>query len=438
MDETARSSVTEPASSPQSGYVDPPDIAFTVGGRRQEAGGHWFRGEHCNFNPARANMRAPDAIERFILEGWLPSRPLITPETQVTTFGSCFARHIGEYLDRRRYKILTRESSNAHVVTIGEGMVNSYAIRQQFDWAFRGIAPQTPVWHGYSAEQFGFDEEIRRSTLELFAKTDVFILTFGLSEVWYDEPTGEVFWRAVPADVYDPARHKFRITTVAENAENIRAIYETIREFRPDASIVFTLSPIPLVATFRPESCIAANSVSKAILRAAIDEVYRDVAAEGRLHYWPSYEIVMEGFEGSVFGADRRHVHPDVLDYIMLLFETHYCTGLEPPRTLASARLDAIAASGTLPRSAAAALRSGDLAAIRSFVAERIASDDPETAELVGEYLQAMRPEDSEVAELVRRAREGKRRDINPAGGAERLVKQLRHRAARAKRALRR
>lgn len=430
--------MSETAKTPSPGYVDPPDIAFTVAGRRQEAGGHWFRGEHCNFNPARANMRAPDAIEKFILEGWLPPEPLIGPETRVTTFGSCFARHIGEYLDRRRYRILTRQESNAHVVTIGEGMVNSYAIRQQFDWAFRGAVPATEIWHGYSAEQFGFDEEIRKSTLELFETTDVFILTFGLSEVWYDEPTGEVFWRAVPADVYDPARHKFRITSVAENEENIRAIYDTIREFRPDASIVFTLSPIPLVATFRPESCIAANSVSKAILRAAIDEVYRDVAGEGHLYYWPSYEIVMEGFEGNVFGADRRHVHPDVLDYIMLLFETHYCSGLEPPRTLAEARLDAMAAAGALPRTAVAALRSGDQAALGSFIARRIAADDPETAELVAEYLQAMRPDDPDVSELVRRARNGKRRDIAPAGGAELFVKQLRHRASKVKRALRR
>jgi len=160
-------------------------------------------------------MRSLNAVEDFILEGWLPPEPFITPEMKVTAFGSCFAEHISNYLNARNYTILTKSDANAYVVHMGEGMVNSYAIRQQFDWAFRGLAPTTGLWHGYQAEQYDYDENVRRTTLDLFEQTDVFILTFGLSEVWYDEPTGEVFWRAVPADVYDPERHKFRVTTVS-------------------------------------------------------------------------------------------------------------------------------------------------------------------------------------------------------------------------------
>src|SRR5688572_28591164 len=38
------------------------EIGFTVGERVQTAGRAWYRGEHCNFNPALANMRAHDAI----------------------------------------------------------------------------------------------------------------------------------------------------------------------------------------------------------------------------------------------------------------------------------------------------------------------------------------------------------------------------------------
>jgi hypothetical protein len=49
-------------------------------------------------------------------------------------------------------------------------MVNSYAIRQQFDWAFRGLTPTTRIWHGYQAEEYGYDEDVRLTTLDLSSR----------------------------------------------------------------------------------------------------------------------------------------------------------------------------------------------------------------------------------------------------------------------------
>jgi len=144
-------------------------------------------------------------------------------------------------------------------------------------------------------------------TKKLFDETDVYILTLGLSEVWHDEQTGGVFWRTIPKDAFDPARHKFRVSTVDENRDNLAAIHALIRKHRPDAKIVLTLSPIPLAATFRNVSCVSANTVSKAVLRVAIDEIMRDVGPEGALHYWPGFEIVVYAF-GAPFKADRRHL----------------------------------------------------------------------------------------------------------------------------------
>ena len=110
---------------------------------------------------------------------------------------------------------------------------------------------------------------MRTQTKDLFDTTDTFILTFGLSEVWYDAETQNIFLRTVPKQYYDPDRHLFRVSTVEENRDNIGAIYKLIRKHRPDANIIVTLFPIPLVATFRDESCITANSVSKSVLRVA-------------------------------------------------------------------------------------------------------------------------------------------------------------------------
>lgn len=358
-------------------------IEFDILSRKQRAHPTWYRGEHCNYNPNVANMRSTHAVEDFILSGWLPPEPFISPETKVTAFGSCFAGHISNYLNERSYTILTKSNANAYVVEMGEGIVNSYAVRQQFDWAFRGVTPTTELWHGYTAESHGYDEAVRLTTLKLFEQTDVFILTFGLSEVWCDDPTGEVFWRAVPFEVFDPERHKFRVTTVAENKANMRAIYDTIREFRPEAKIIFTLSPIPLVTTFRRVSCITANSVSKAVLRSAIDELYRDVGYEGRLFYWPSYEIVEQAFGAGRYKEDRRHIKTPILDYIMALFESQYCMHSAPTKSLSEARLMALEAAGEIPEEALWVTRAHNPRAISLWVKLRLAEDDLETAQLV-------------------------------------------------------
>ena len=314
--------------------------------------GGWFRGEHTNFNPSRAQMLDEMAVPNHVVEGWAPDEALIKPDTQITAFGSCFASNISDWLSKRNFRVLNKgeDATRAYVVTMGEGMVNSFVIRQQFEWAWEGKVFDQALWHGYKAEEFGYDPEIQAETKRIFDQTDVFILTFGLSEVWYDEPTGNVFWRTIPKDAYDPDRHKFRVSSTQENRDNINAIYQLIRKHRPDAKVIFTLSPIPLIATFRDNSCLTSNSVSKSILRVAIDEVVREHQDDGHLFYWPSYEIVTDVFH-LPYKADRRHIETRVLRYIMTLFEHIWCESPadNPPPDLRAAWIRACAASGQLP-----------------------------------------------------------------------------------------
>jgi len=297
----------------------------TVDGARIIKGYSFYRGEHTNFGPELAQIDQPDGVIKFVLNGLMPPEPFISETDRIVAFGSCFASNISNYLSKIGFNVLTATDNLAYVSRFGDGMVNTFALRQQFEWAWHNVVPKSELWHGYRAEEFGYDEEVRLKTQEIFNSCDVFILTLGLSEIWYDEPTGEVFWRAVPADKFDATRHKFRIAEYEESLSNISAIYHMIRKHRPSATVVFTLSPIPLAATFRPVSCITANSSSKAILRAAVDRFYRDMSPnDERLFYFPSYEIVTECFRHQ-FGSDRRHVHPHVLRLNMMAFERYFC-----------------------------------------------------------------------------------------------------------------
>ena len=300
---------------------------------RDVAMGHfsWYRGEHTNFGPTRVNLFERDAIEKYILQGWLPDQPFIERSTPVVAFGSCFAENISRYLRKRGFNILGKGlERNAYIIRCGEGIVNTFAIRQQFEWAFEGREFKEGLWRDKKGQLLRPVAEVRDETLAIFRSAEVFILTLGLSEVWYDKLTGDVFWRAVPADAFDPERHGFRVSTVAENLDNLRAIVDLIGRHRPDARIVLTLSPVPLVATFRPVSCVSANSVSKAVLRVAIDELMREIGPDRRVFYFPSYEIVTAYFRDP-YRLDNRHIRTDAVRTIMETFMRHYVVGNSPP-----------------------------------------------------------------------------------------------------------
>ena len=365
----------------------------------------WFRGDAALRGPDRAQMIPATAVRDHVLRGWIPERPAIDRETRITAFGSCFAANISSWLGQRNYRVAAREedAQKAYVVRIGEGMVNSFVIRQQFEWAWEGRTFDRPLWHGYDATEFGYDEEVRARTRALFDETEVFILTFGLSEVWYDEPSGEVFWRTVPKRAYDPERHRFRVSSVEENRANIEAIYASIRRNRPDARVILTLSPVPLIATFRDTSCITANSVSKSILRVALDEVLRAHRGDGRLFYWPSYEIVMDVLRAP-FKEDRRHLPRAVLDYIMILFEHCWChlDGDDLP-SLTEAWVRALAASGQLPARLDSIVRRRMTAKLLEFAARDSLDPDPPVAAAKQALLASLAEEWGPVREAAAR-----------------------------------
>lgn len=296
-----------------------------TGAKDKTFGSSFFRGEHCNFNPYGRDQCSDQFASNFILKGWLPDSPFISHDTKITAFGSCFAEHISHHLAKMGFKTTKERDSSIYVSSMGEGLVNVHSILQQFRWALDNWQPPTNLWHGYNAEEYDINEEIRIKTRSIFLDTDVFILTFGLSEIWYDEITQGVFWRAVPMQHYDEKRHKFRICTFTETKQCLRETLRLIKHYIPKAKIVLTVSPIPLITTFRPVSCISANSVSKALIRAALDEVLREYKQDQQdIYYFPAFEIINECFPNR-FVEDGRHLQTMVVPAIMQLFEATFC-----------------------------------------------------------------------------------------------------------------
>ena len=157
----------------------------------------------------------------------------------------------------------------------------------------------------------------------LINNSKIFIITLGLSEVWYNKKNGEVYKTAKSVGEYDRELHDFRVTTVEENVANLDYVIRTIKKNIKDASIIFTLSPVPLKATFREMSCTVANSISKAILRVALDNILNKYSKDQNLYYFPSYELILDCLPDP-FEPDRRYIGPETVDFTMTLFANHY------------------------------------------------------------------------------------------------------------------
>jgi hypothetical protein len=88
-----------------------------------------------------------------------------------------------------------------------------------------------------------------------------------------------------------------------------------------------TVSPVNLVATAEPRSVIVSSAASKAVLRAAVDEVVR---GSERIDYFPSYELITGALaRGRFWSADGRTVTDEGVAMVMDVFMQSRMPGLE-------------------------------------------------------------------------------------------------------------
>ncbi len=152
----------------------------------------------------------------------------------------------------------------------------------------------------------------------------VFIFTLGLTEAWRGRADGAVFPLApgVAAGEPDLDRYEFVNFGTAEVEADIEAFIERIRSVNPDVRLIFTVSPVPLVATYEPRHVLVSTTYSKAVLRAAVDAAARH---HDFIDYFPSFEIITGGFNrGHYFDRDLRSVTPAGVEHVMRLFRKHY------------------------------------------------------------------------------------------------------------------
>lgn len=253
-------------------------------------------------------------IENFVLPGFLPPAPVISRSDVIRTHGSCFAENIA--------LAMRACGMNARHFDCKEA-VNSPAVNEQL---FKYInSPDMPYL--CPEHERSFVRPMLHGMRAKIATEAVFIYSLGVAP--FSERNGVPF---VPENSEATKAAGMRFPSVAEVERAITTVVTTIRAINPTIKVVLTVSPVHLTGMVGEASGIAADCVSKSILRAATWSYMQSAPSD--IHYWPSYEIVrwLGGHTGPAFGVDdgnARHVNKSLVDMIVRLFIKHFVAPVE-------------------------------------------------------------------------------------------------------------
>ena len=239
-----------------------------------------------------ASAVAPIRARRFTL----PS------DAVIATAGSCFAQNVSKYLDRTGLARVMRAEPVADDQPAFSALYgNIYTPRQLlqlYHRAFRGDATAETAWQrpdGAYVDPFrpsvfpaGFStpekvaqalEAHLRAVRTVFTECTTFVFTLGLTECWVSNRDGAVFPVApgVISDAIDPNDYRFHNLTYSEILDDMRQFLSAFRTVNPSASVLLTVSPVPLTATYTDEHILGCDGAQQ------VDPTCRLQRAGGRI-----------------------------------------------------------------------------------------------------------------------------------------------------------
>lgn len=280
---------------------------------------------------------------------------VIKNSDKVATAGSCFAQHIARHLKKNGFAYYVVEDGHPigdeadkerfNYGTFSARYGNVYTTRQLvqlFQRAYGDYVPEEDFWHndsGHFVDPFrpniepdGFStyEEMtadRKQHLakvrEMFETLDIFVFTLGLTEAWVSKADGAVFpvCPGVAGGVFDAEKYAFVNFRVSEIIADLEQFMALLKSVNPTARVIFTVSPVPLIATAETRHVLVSTTYSKSALRVACEEI---TSTYDNTAYFPSYEIIMGTFNrGRYFAEDLRSVTEDGVSHVMRLFLHH-------------------------------------------------------------------------------------------------------------------
>lgn len=267
--------------------------------------------------------------------------PVVRKDHKVMTIGSCFALEIRAALRKRgfdvypKYDDIAFDPQTQKLAKLPErddiNHYNTFTIRAEFERALRGQRLQLDDFVRYSAiwrrVLGGADSELWQDPYrkhvyansgeaildlsykidlcmrEAIERSDIYVITLGLTEVWRKDTNGLVVNQTPDREMDARAPgFTFERSSYEQNYENVRTTCALVAERFPEKKIILTVSPVALGRTYSGNDIIVANMESKCTLRAVAAAITKEF---DNVIYWPSFEIAMAR---DLYQEDGRHV----------------------------------------------------------------------------------------------------------------------------------
>ncbi|MGM0855826.1 MAG: GSCFA domain-containing protein [Pseudomonadota bacterium] len=272
----------------------------------------------------------------------------IQSNQKVSTFGSCFAQHIGNALSARGFNWLITEQApqgcseslakkyNYGIFTARTGNIYTTSLLKQWtEWAIGNKEIPDEIWQkdGRFYDPFrpkiepkGFvsEQEVKisqnktlKAVKESIEKSDYFVFTLGLTESWFNSEH-DYEYPMCPGTIageFDESKHKFVNQQFQFILKSLSDTIALMRGLNPKLKFILTVSPVPLTATNSGKHVAVATMASKSVLRAVADQLSMN---RSYIDYFPSYEIINSPiFKGVFFEPNQRSVNPCGVNFVM-------------------------------------------------------------------------------------------------------------------------
>lgn len=269
-----------------------------------------------------------------------------TNNPRISSIGSCFAQHVGKWLNTAGYSFNQSKIEINQVSSFAFGnLYTPKCLLQWFDIADKKSSFDRSCAIDSNGNKFfdllrpsfnpsGFDSKdylINARTkaalemIETIAVTDVLIFTLGLTEAWKDNDN--VYYPSCPGVIsgaFDDSIYHFYNFSYEEIRADLEEVSTRLKAINPDIKIILTVSPVPLTATATDKHVMIANQHSKSILRTVAGSLCDN---SSDFDYFPSYEIITVPSSGDFrFESNLRSVTPKAVNYVM----DHFSSALNP------------------------------------------------------------------------------------------------------------
>ncbi len=249
----------------------------------------------------------------------------ISPKEKTILLGSCFVENIGTYLIENKFQV----DLNPFGIIYNPASVASSLYRLLDPEPFRitDLFQHQGVYHSFSHHSrfSGTDPEQVLSHIngrlqtssDMLCNIDRLIITFGTARIYKEKISGRLVSNChkLPDKTFDRV-----FLSVEDIVLKWKTLLAALFKKRPGLQILFTVSPVR-----HWKDGAHGNQLSKATLLLAVEQLCG--LYPGQIHYFPSYEIMLDELRDYRFYADDMlHPSPLAFRYIRERFADTYFT----------------------------------------------------------------------------------------------------------------